>query len=104
MMNNGKGNLTGQEWECVEMFILFESGVKNELLLKSNVKEWEYKLYGGRPEFYPQDRKALLSMIKIRNEKTERDAKRQQSKAALQQRLGKMRALGQLPIPEVEDQ
>lgn len=103
MMNNGKGNLTVQEWECVEMFILFEAGVKNELLLKTNVKEWEYKLYGGRPEFYPQDRKALLTMVKIRNQQIERNAKKQQSKNALQQRLAKMRALGQLPIPGDEE-
>lgn len=93
-METGHGNLTKQEWECVEMFVLFEAGVKNDLLLKTHVKEWEYKLYGGRPELYPQDRKALMTMLKFRQEQTQHDAKKQQSKAALQQRLAKMRASG----------
>lgn len=93
-METGKGNLTKQEWETVEMFVLFEAGVKNDLLLKTHVKEWEYLLYGGRPELYPQDRKAILTMLKIRQDQTERNAKKQQSKVALQQRLAKMRASG----------
>lgn len=76
------------------MLILFEAGVKDDLLLKCNVKDWEYKLYGGRPEFYPQDRKALMSMLKFRQQQKEHEAKKQQSKAALQQRLAKMRASG----------
>lgn len=94
-MNNEEGNLTKQEWECVEMFVLFEAGVKNELLLKTNVKEWEYKLYGGRPEFYPQDRKALITMIKFRNEKVQHDSLKASKQAGLKQRLAKMQASGQ---------
>lgn len=74
------------------MFVLFEAGVKNDLLLKSNVKEWEYKLYGGRPELYPQDRTALIAMVKFRTEKNEHDAKRAQNKAELKQRLAQRRA------------
>lgn len=57
------------------MFQLYESGGQS-LILKTNVKRWEYKLYGGRPEFYPQDRMALLTMQKFRQERQEHDRKR----------------------------
>jgi hypothetical protein len=94
---NGEGHsedLSLQEWECLEMFLLFEAGVKNDLLLKTNVKEWEYKLHGGRPEFYPQDRKALLAMVSFKNEKNRRDQNRSLKKQQLDQKLAKMRASG----------
>lgn len=87
--------ITKQEWECLEMFVLFEAGVKNDLLLKCNVKEWEYKLYGGRPELYPQDRKALVTMIQFRNEKTKHDTIKSAKHAQLKQKLASMRASGQ---------
>jgi hypothetical protein len=93
-MQDGTGNLTRQEWECIEMFVLFEAGVKNELLLKTNVKEWEYKLYGGRPEFYPQDRKAIVTMLQIRAEQTQHKNQKAVKQAELKQKLAKMRASG----------
>lgn len=67
------------------MFQLYESGGQN-LILKSNVKKWEYKLYGGRPEFYPQDRMALFTMQRFRQEKQEHDKKRTLTK----QRMAEM--------------
>lgn len=76
------------------MFVLFENGIKNELLLKTNVKEWEYKLYGGRPELYPQDRRALMAMIQFRNERTKKDQNRMVKKQEVQKRLSQMRASG----------
>lgn len=90
-MDTGHGYLSKQEWECVELFVLFEAGVKNDLLLKTNVKEWEYKLYGGRPEFYPQDRKALVTMLKIRGEQTKHKTEKAQKQNELKQKLAKMR-------------
>lgn len=72
------------------MFQLYESGGA-QLILKSNVKKWEYKLHGGRPEFYPQDRKALFTMQKFRYDKQERDRKHAELKTKMQQ---KQRGLG----------
>lgn len=82
----GKGLLTKQELECFEMFQLHESGA-SQLILKTNLKKWEYKLYGGRPEFYPQDRKALLTMIQFRNDKNEHDRKRAEKQQKMKQYL-----------------
>jgi len=89
---NGRGPLTSQELECLEMFELFDvCGIHNELLLKSNVKRWEYKLYGGRPELYPQDRKALFAMMQFKADKIRYDEEHAEKRAAVQQKLAKMR-------------
>jgi hypothetical protein len=68
------------------MFQLWEAGGR-ELILKSHVKKWEYIQYGGRPELYPQDRRALLTMIQFRNEKTEHDQKHLEAQQKMKQRL-----------------
>jgi hypothetical protein len=81
--------LTKQELECLEMFQLYESRGA-DLILKTNVKKWEYKLYGGRPEFYPQDRRALFTMQKFRLEKQEHDRKHAEIKQRMQQKMAEM--------------
>jgi hypothetical protein len=101
-MENGQGNLTKREWECLEMFVLFEAGVKNDLLLKVNVKEWEYKLYGGRPEFYPEDRKAIITMQGFRSEINQHKTNKATKHAELKQKLARMRASGQGFIGDTE--
>lgn len=68
------------------MFQLWEAGAR-ELILKSHVKKWEYKMYGGRPELYPQDRRALLTMIQFRNEKIAHDQKHVEAQQKMKQRL-----------------
>lgn len=93
MFYKGRGKLSRQELECLEMFQLYESGGQN-LILKSNIKKWEYKLYGGRPEFYPQDRLALFTMMKFRSDKLEHERKHAAKQAEMQRRLGQMKAGG----------
>lgn len=83
---DGKGALTKQELECLQMFQLYESG-GTELILKTNLKKWEYKLYGGRPEFYPQDRIALFTMQKMRMETQAHAAKHEEKKALMKQKM-----------------
>jgi hypothetical protein len=85
-------NLSRQEIECFEMFQMFDKGAY-DLMMKINIKRWEYVLYGGkRPELYPQDKKALFAMIKFKedrlgNEK-KRIAKQQEMKQKRTQILG----------------
>lgn len=93
----GKGGLTKQELECFEMFQLFEAGASNELILKTNIKKWEYCLYGGRPEFYPQDRKALFTMIQFRNEQIHHDQKHAEKQTLMKQKMAARLAGGKQP-------
>lgn len=72
--------------ECLEMFQLYDSG-GHDLILKTNVKKWEYKLYGGRPEFYPQDRLALFTMLKFKGERADHDRKHTLKQAEMKKRL-----------------
>jgi hypothetical protein len=90
----GKGNVSKQELECLEMFHLFNAGVNDTLLLKSQVKRWEYVLYGGRPEFYPQDRKCLLTLLELKREKEEHDRKREEEQARMKERMAASRKHG----------
>lgn len=76
------------------MFQLWDLGVKSDLLLKNHVKKWEYKLYGGRPELYPQDRTALLAMTQFKNDKMEHDQKHLQKQQQMKQRFAQMHGGG----------
>lgn len=81
-----KGRLTKQELECLEMFRLFDAGAHDLAMLKTNVKKWEYKLYGGRPEVYPQDRKAILTLLQFKQERIEREQKRMNKEQEMEQK------------------
>jgi hypothetical protein len=39
--------------------------------MKTNIKRWEIAVHGGRPELYPQDRIALLTLYDYYNEGVE---------------------------------
>jgi hypothetical protein len=73
------------------MFRLFDTGAHEMALLKTNVKKWEYILYGGRPEVYPQDRRAMLTLLQFKRERIEKEQKHAQTKEAMKQ---KMKSLG----------
>ena len=85
----GSARLTKQEVECYEMFELFDAGA-HDLILKTNIKQWERVMYGGRPELYPQDRKALFTMLRFKAENTQARQKKAKALAELQ----KMKGLG----------
>ncbi len=71
------------------MFRLFDTGAHELALLKTNVKKWEYLLYGnnGRPEVYPQDRKAMLALVQFKNERIQKEQKHAQAKEKMAQRM-----------------
>jgi hypothetical protein len=73
------------------MFRLFDTGAHEMALLKTNVKKWEYILYGGRPEVYPEDRRAMLTLLQFKRERIEKEQKHAQTKERMQQ---KMKSLG----------
>jgi hypothetical protein len=79
--------LTKQEIECYEMFALFDTGA-HDLILKTNIKQWEYILYNGRPELYPQDRKAIFSLLKLKNQKAQAEQKKKDALAAMKSAKG----------------
>jgi hypothetical protein len=86
--------LSQQEIECLEMFQMFDKGA-HELILKMNLKKWEYVLYNGvRPELYPQDKIALFTMLRFKNDRMEKEQKKIQKEAEIQQRKNSM-GLGQ---------
>lgn len=80
--------ISKQELECYEMFRLFDAGAHELAMLKTNVKKWEYVLYGGRPEVYPQDKKAILTLLQFKQERIEHEQKRMQKREEMQ---GKMK-------------
>lgn len=86
--------LTQQELECWEMFQIYETGAHELAALKTHVKQWEYVLYGsgGRPEFYPQDRHAILTLLQFKNERIEKEQKSLQKKQEIEERMKRMRA------------
>lgn len=89
-----KANVSRQELECYEMFQLFDTGAHELALLKSHIKHWEYLLYGGRKEVYPQDRKAILTLLQFKNERIEKEQRSVQKKQEIEERIKRMRTGG----------
>ena len=81
------GRITNQELECLEMFRLFDAGAHELAMLKTNIKKWEYKLYGGRPEVYPQDRKAILTLLQFKQERIEKEQKHAETKQRMEEKM-----------------
>lgn len=78
--------LSQQELEVFEMFRLFDAGA-HELVMKVNMKKWEYVLYNGvRPELYPQDKTALFTLIKFKNDRIVKEQKKVQKEAEMQEK------------------
>jgi hypothetical protein len=69
------------------MFRLFDTGAHELALLKTNVKKWEYLLYGGRTEVYPQDRKAMLTLLQYKQQRIEKEQKHAQAKEKMAQKM-----------------
>lgn len=69
------------------MFTLFETGAHELAMLKTNLKRWEYVLYGGRPEVYPQDRKAILTLLQFKQERIEHEQKHMQKQEEMRQKM-----------------
>lgn len=85
MYDNSK--LSKVELECLDMFKLFDAGAHELALLKTHVKQWEYLLYGGRPEVYPEDRKAMLTLLEFKRQRIEKEKKRDEAKQRMQERM-----------------
>lgn len=81
------GKISKQELEVLEMFRLFDTGAHELALLKTNVKKWEYVLYGGRPEVYPQDLKAMLTLLQFKNERIQKEQKKVDKQHAMKERM-----------------
>jgi len=81
------GKISKQELEVLEMFRLFDTGAHELALLKTNVKKWEYLLYGGRPEVYPQDRKAMLALVQFKNERIQKEQKHAEAREKMAQKM-----------------
>lgn len=88
-----KGRLSQQEVECLDMFRVYDTGAHDLAALKTHVKKWEYVLHGGRPEFYPQDRKAMLTLLEFKNQRLEREEKRMKKQQEMKEKMNKMRGL-----------
>lgn len=86
---NNNNNLTREVLEYIEMFQMFDKGAY-DLLMKINVKKWEYSLYGGRLELYPQDKRVLYTMIKFRNERVQKERKRADKEQEMKQKMKSM--------------
>jgi hypothetical protein len=68
------------------MFRLFTSQAY-DLMLKTNVKRWERVLYGGRPEFYPEDKKMMFTLLEFRNQRQERGRKRAEAESRMKEHM-----------------
>jgi hypothetical protein len=82
MHDSISAELTKQDVECLEQFRLFETGAY-DLILKSGIKKWEYVLHGGRKEFYPEDRKSILTLLGYSKKRQERDQRRTEKQQEL---------------------
>jgi hypothetical protein len=65
--------MTRGQYEAWESFKMYQQGGL-EMYMVTNIKKWEFVLYGGkRPEFYPEDRKAIFALLLILAEKQQRE-------------------------------
>ena len=81
------GKISKQEYEVLEMFRLFDAGAHELALMKTNIKKWEYDLYGGRPEVYPQDRRAMLTLLQFKNERIQKEQKKVDKQQAMKEKM-----------------
>jgi hypothetical protein len=44
-------------------------------------------LHGGRPEFYPEDRQAIYTLLDYRNRRQERDRKKADAESRMKNRM-----------------
>jgi len=86
MIYDDKSDLTKQDLECLELFRLYDAGAF-DLILKTNIKKWEYLLYGGRKEFYPEDRKAIYTLLQFKNKRVSNEQKKAETEARIKQRM-----------------
>lgn len=82
-----RGMLNKQEQECYEMFRIYDTGAHDLAALKTNVKKHEYILYGGRPEFYPEDRKAILTLLQFKRERIDIEQRHAETKERMQNKM-----------------